>query len=188
MDRPVVVGPVAAEPLAALRAEAEAAGAQFLPAEPARGDASGFAWGDFTDLKLNLPGRHQLENASVALEVLWALAVRGYPWPEEALRVGLAAASHPGRLERMAGKPPVLLDGAHNPPALRALADYLRENEGERKLAVVLALAKEKDPEQALEILAPLGAEFFFTVFSNPRSLPLSRWREVAEARGLRGA
>jgi dihydrofolate synthase/folylpolyglutamate synthase len=39
----------------------------------------------------------------------------------------MSGATWPGRLERVEGRPPFLLDGAHNPAGARALASYLQE-------------------------------------------------------------
>jgi dihydrofolate synthase/folylpolyglutamate synthase len=71
---------------------------------------------------LGLSGAVQSANGAVALGMLQALAERGWPIDASAIRQGFAAARWPGRLQphRWQGIP-LLLDGAHNPAAARAL-------------------------------------------------------------------
>lgn len=75
-----------------------------------------------------LPGAHQRSNLVVAIRILEALKSAGVDLD---LLPAVAAMNHavwPGRLERIDGHPPFLLDGAHNPAGARALASYLTEN------------------------------------------------------------
>ncbi|MDL1873254.1 bifunctional folylpolyglutamate synthase/dihydrofolate synthase [Deltaproteobacteria bacterium PRO3] len=185
--RPLVLGAMPEKVREELRRLALEAGAFPILAGEPEGEPRDFSYADFTELSIPLEGRHQLANAAVAIELLWALAVRGWPWSETELREGLAAVSHPGRLERVEGAPPVLLDGAHNPQALEALGRYIQEKFPGRPVSVVLAMSKEKDPRAALGILGALKPRWYFTVFPNERSLPLERWRELAAAEGLTG-
>lgn len=107
----------------------------------------------------HLIGRHQRENAAVALAALCELRVL---WPRAgslvARRAALAA-RWPGRMERFVVKAnkrtiPVILDGAHNPPAARALARALRD-EGLAGGPMIFGLLRDKD---AAGVMAPLSA------------------------------
>ncbi len=185
--RPLVLGAMPEPVREELRRLALEAGAFPILAGEPEGESGDFSYADFTGLAIPLAGRHQLANAAVAIELLWALAVRGWPWSETELREGLAAASHPGRLERVEGAPLALLDGAHNPQALEALVRHIRQECPGRPVSVVLAMAKEKDPRAALGILGALRPKWYFTVFPNERSLPLERWRHLAAETGIAG-
>jgi len=71
---------------------------------------------------LGLNGELQRRNGAVAVAAARALAERGWPISEAAILQGLASARWPGRLERRLYRGrPLLLDGAHNPPAAHAL-------------------------------------------------------------------
>jgi dihydrofolate synthase/folylpolyglutamate synthase len=71
---------------------------------------------------LGLPGELQRGNAAVAVAMAQALAAAGWPLGPAAISAGLAAARWPGRLELRSWRGrPLLLDGAHNPPAAAAL-------------------------------------------------------------------
>jgi dihydrofolate synthase/folylpolyglutamate synthase len=78
-------------------------------------------------LKTGLLGRHQKANASVAVGIARALGAAGIARiTPHALERGLANVRWPGRLEWIAGKdgrPDILLDGAHNPAGIAALAE-----------------------------------------------------------------
>jgi dihydrofolate synthase/folylpolyglutamate synthase len=77
---------------------------------------------DGREMTIGLLGRHQAANGSVALGILEALD------RDEAVQRGFANARWPGRLELIrgsGGKPDVLLDGAHNPHGVAALAQAL---------------------------------------------------------------
>lgn len=73
--------------------------------------------------RLSLAGAHQAENAAVVAGV-WAELHRQGLVPLDAL-LGVTDARWPGRLELVPGSPAWLLDGAHNPPGVAALAQAL---------------------------------------------------------------
>ena len=88
---------------------------------------------NLSHLAVALRGRHQLANASLALAAL-ELASEHFPVPEDVLRRGLETVRWPGRLEVMSERPLVILDGAHNPEGVCALADELLELRQGRKI------------------------------------------------------
>ncbi len=79
---------------------------------------------------LGLRGDLQRLNAAVAAAAAEALAERGWPITAAAIAAGLRQARWPGRLDqrRFQGRP-LLLDGAHNPPAATALRQELDQND-----------------------------------------------------------
>ncbi|SFU89245.1 bifunctional folylpolyglutamate synthase/dihydrofolate synthase [Alicyclobacillus macrosporangiidus] len=95
-----------------------------------------FQWLDYRGLdadglQLPLPlfGDHQRKNAAVAL-AMYEWACRAGVCPRlsiRELREALMRVRWPGRFEVFEGPPPVVLDGAHNPPGAAALARSLRE-------------------------------------------------------------
>jgi len=142
-----------------LEAEARRCGAELRWVEPLPPEAEGGP-------PLGLAGSFQRRNAAVAVGMAEALAERGWGppggppagWgvPEEAIRAGLAAARWPGRLERRRFRGhPLLLDGAHNPPAaavLRRELDALAP--GQRRWLIGIQRHKE-GAEILRHLLAP---------------------------------
>jgi dihydrofolate synthase/folylpolyglutamate synthase len=108
--------PQAPEVATMLEAEAHRLGAELRWVAPLAAPEAGGP-------ELGLPGMVQRSNGAVAVAMARALAERGWPRPEAplseaAILAGLAAARWPGRLEtRHFRGVPLLLDGAHNPPA-----------------------------------------------------------------------
>ena len=147
-------------------------------------------------LRIGLLGRHQADNAAVALGVIDALAERwGVSVDEAALRRGMATARWPGRLEVLDGASVglrrVLLDGAHNPAGAAALAEAL-DDLGVRRPTIVFGAMRTKKVHAVLRALAPLDPRFVFTSVDDPGAhdpATLARaWRSVSGAVGTDGA
>jgi len=104
-----------------------------------------------------LPGRFQVVNAALALAAVDALAARGFGVSDDALALGLRQARLPGRSETMPGGPPrVVLDGAHNPDKIVALASSLPLMvRSHRPLVVVFGALASKGAEEMLGHLLP---------------------------------
>lgn len=75
----------------------------------------------------------------------------------------------PGRLEVVAGDPPLILDAAHNPDGARALAEALPRASGGRPVVACVAMLADKDAAGVLEALAPGVALFVCTEIPSAR-------------------
>ena len=99
----------------------------------------------------SLAACYQAQNAAAAIEIFCALRHTGTPISEKAVHDGLEHAYIPARFERLACRPPVLLDGAHNADGLRALRAALLATAGEyRRLFCLVGMLRDKAPENAL--------------------------------------
>ena len=133
------------------------------------------------DVKVGLRGSHQAVNAALvlaALELIWD-QVDGLD--EAAVRGGMAGVEWPGRLEITAGRPRVLLDGAHNPAAAKAPTETLLSMELPGMRVLVLGVSADKDLETMLEYLAPLFDNVVATSFPGGRARPAAEVAAVAE-------
>ena len=133
------------------------------------------------NLKVNLWGRHQYRNAALALAVMELLQKMGFPVPEEAIREGLTEVRWPGRLERLAQDPRVILDGAHNPAAARSLAQTLKKERLQGRRYLVTGIMADKDGHAILGSLLPLAQTVIFTrprYFRSAKPEDLARWAE----------
>jgi len=133
------------------------------------------------DLLLPLRGAHQARNLLLALA-----AVEGLLGPsfaavdDDVIREGVAAVRIPGRLEVVREDPTVVLDGAHNPHAVRALATALAESFRFRDVIVVFGCLVDKDVEGMLAALAPVASHVIVTAAPSERGLHPTALREVA--------
>ncbi|MFJ2054641.1 bifunctional folylpolyglutamate synthase/dihydrofolate synthase [Streptomyces sp. NPDC087908] len=131
-----------------------------LTAEIESATADGTRWrlsgpgGDRSGLWLRARGAHQVRNAALAVTAVDALAARGLPVAEPVWRAALAAVTVPGRLETLRRSPEVVVDGAHCPPKLEALAQALDELYPGRRRIGVLALAPGRDGRRSLGLVA----------------------------------
>ena len=105
--------------------------------------------------KLPLPAAYLREDAALGLRLaeLW-LAPRELD--RQRATGALAAAVPPGRLELIAGKPAILLDGAHNAEGVRAFVQEIDGILGKRRPRIgVIALQEDKPVAAMLEALEP---------------------------------
>jgi dihydrofolate synthase/folylpolyglutamate synthase len=92
------------------------------------------------------PEEHQRDNLALSLLAMETFLGRALPPPAE-LIPRLAAARVPGRTQLLEspGLPPILLDGAHNPEGIAALAAWLRRAWPGRRITALFAVMKDKD-------------------------------------------
>lgn len=131
------------------------------------------------DVVIGLPGRHQIDNAAVAIALAELLKAEGFAISRSAIIAGLKNAKHAGRLELFPYKPPFLLDGAHNPAGAQSLRDYLDEF-APRPLTLVFGAMRDKQLEQMGEILFPVADPLVLTTIDNPRSATLDTLQTIA--------
>jgi dihydrofolate synthase / folylpolyglutamate synthase len=117
----------------------------------------------FSSLAAPLAGRFQVENVLAAVAAAWKLRERGWNISQAAITEGLARAHWPGRLEVCGERPLTLLDGAHNPAAARAVADFISTELAEKPLALVYASMRDKAIDAIADLLFPLAFEVYLT-------------------------
>jgi len=112
---------------------------------------------------VGLLGRHQRRNAAMALSALDILQGQGWPLPPEEIARGCARARWPGRLHQVTSTPRVVVDGAHNPEAMRELARNIREVFDFTRLIAVTGIMEDKDASAMLEAIAPIADHLVIT-------------------------
>jgi folylpolyglutamate synthase/dihydropteroate synthase len=132
-------------------------------------------------------GAFQGENAALAIAAVEALDPGGERIGLEAVRLGLARAALPGRLELIpaaAGAPcPIMLDGAHNPDKLAAMLDSVRQLQ-HRRLHVVYGALGHRAPDLELTKLAARATTFVATEPSVYQKAPRTAAEVAAVAAG----
>lgn len=131
------------------------------------------------DLVIPFPGRHQAYNAGVAIEASFALCEQGFDIPDEAILQGVASARFPARIEVLSTRPPIVLDGMHNPAGARALAEVLRAA-GARDMTAVVGILRGKGEREMLEILSPYVRRVYTVAPNTPRAIPAEELAEAA--------
>ncbi len=136
--------------------------------------------GDYEDVFLPVRGRHQIANLAVAVAASEALL--GGPLDESSLRAGVAEVTSPGRLEPIASSPLVLIDGAHNPQGMRALAAALAEEFANQEWVLVMSAMRDKDLSQMIPQLRGHVRSAIATQSASDRALPANELAESLRA------
>ena len=174
--RVTVLGPMAAEARRAIAAQARRVGARL--ADTTR-DTAVIAQGKGL-VTVRTPhgvhrglhplrGAHQNANVAVAVRLLEEAHGRGLEVDLAAIPAAVTRTRWPGRLQRLAGRPALIVDGAHNPAAARALAVELRK---QKPFVLLFAAMADKDIAEMGRILMPLARGIVLTRVSGSRAAP----------------
>ena len=135
-----------------------------------------------------LLGLHQIENAGMALALLDSYCqATGRELPDNALVAqALEETRWPGRLEIVSREPLVLLDGAHNPHAIKALSATLKERFTDYQKEILFTCIKTKALEDMLDLLETLSdTKITLTHFEDSRATDEKVLKELADSRNL---
>ncbi|MGB3071348.1 MAG: bifunctional tetrahydrofolate synthase/dihydrofolate synthase [Ottowia sp.] len=131
-----------------------------------------------------LRGANQLINASGALAALEALRSR-LPVTAQAVRSGLALVELPGRFQVVPGQPSLVLDVAHNPHSVAALALNLDAMGFYPVTHAVFGAMADKDLTPMLARMDPIIDRWYFTDLPTPRAAPATalqaRWQALTK-------
>ena len=193
---PLVIGKLPEEAAATVARVAHEVGAPLVDAHATTTDRT------YPPLTLALPGRHQLENAAVAVAILERWSTGASYLPTDAIVTGLTKCEWPARLEwlrvpfdsqshrfatgLLAQDRPthgeLLIDAAHNPAGAEALASYLQDT-GSPPLPIVFAAMADKNLGKMIAALAPVARSFIATTAPHARARTADQL--AAEIRGL---
>ena len=116
-----------------------------------------------------LRGANQLVNAAGVLAALAAVRER-LPITAQAVRNGLAFVELPGRFQIIPGEPTLVLDVAHNPHSVAALAANLDAMSYFPTTHAVFGAMADKDLAPMLAKINPLIDKWYFTDLPTPRA------------------
>ncbi len=132
------------------------------------------------DLITELTGRHQIDNAALALAACEILNRRGARLTRETIQEGIGRTRWPGRLEIISESPLILLDGAHNLAAAKNLARHLSEELTDREITLVVGILDDKQYKGMLESILPPCKRCIITRPVIERALPPEKIRRAA--------
>ena len=137
----------------------------------------------FEGMKYDIPllGRHQIENASLAVLSAKVLNSKGFTISDEAIYNGLKNTKWQGRFEIIdCVKGKLILDGAHNEDGAKALYSALCDYFPDRKIGAVMASFKDKEYQKTVEIISGAVDEIYTVNAEGERSLPAENLAEIA--------
>jgi dihydrofolate synthase/folylpolyglutamate synthase len=109
------------------------------------------------DLETNLQGSFQKRNAALALAAIELLERKGFKISSQDITEGLKNILWPGRMHLFSRDPSIVLDGAHNPDAVRNLANSIRRDLSHDRLIIVLGVMEDKDLDSIVELILPVS-------------------------------
>ncbi len=131
-------------------------------------DRTIFDYKGHKNIEIPLLGKNQAENAALAIEVLEKLNTMGYVLNTEAPFEKMVWHF---RFERLADKPLVFADGAHNPHGAKSLAENIALYREGRSLAFVTGVLADKDYKKIAEITGHLADKVYTVTPDSPRAL-----------------
>ena len=135
-----------------------------------------------------LLGLHQIENAGMAIALLDTFCQEDGRElaSNHVLAQALEETSWPGRLEIVSREPLMILDGAHNPHAIKALLATLQERFADYRKEILFTCIKTKALEDMLDLLEQIpDTELTLTHFDDSRATDESVLEEAAKSRNL---
>lgn len=141
----------------------------------------------FKNITLNLKGRIQHRNATLALAAIELLMGKGFQVSPQAIFDGLKNTHWPGRMQVMSERPTIILDGGHNPDAIRKLAGSIRQVFKYKRLILVLGVMEDKDIRGIIKGITPLADRTIFTRPDYYRSAQPEELLKIALLSGMKG-
>ena len=135
-----------------------------------------------------LLGLYQIENAGMAIALLdnYCQEDGREQASNHLLTQALEETSWPGRLEIVSREPLMILDGAHNPHAIKALLTTLQERFADYRKEILFTCIKTKALEDMLDLLGAMpDTELTLTHFDDSRATDESVLEEAAKSRNL---
>jgi len=129
-----------------------------------------FADEKFEDLKLELPGRYQINNAALAVAATKIL-VEQFSLQKEVIYSGLRNVKWPGRLQKLQDGPKVVVDVAHNTAAVKAVIEDLKSIYQFDRLIVLAGLLDDKNFPEISKIIASAAETIFVVTPTSERAL-----------------
>jgi len=190
---PVVCEPAAPDVVAVFAAHAQIVGAPLRQLDEdmllssacdAHGSGASYrlenAW---DDLRIALPGEHQLMNAMTVLGVVEELRKQGIQIPDEAVCKGLANTIWPARLEWCGD---LLLDGAHNAHGISALSRFVNEHLADVPRILFTGVLAEKLSDEMLAGIRSLADEAVTVTPDNHRAMASAEYAAHLESLGMK--
>lgn len=125
-------------------------------------------------------GFHQPKNAVTAIEACHYLMKKGFVVPEYAIRKSIETTQVKARVQYIDGKPPVIVDGGHNPAGVDALCYVLGDIRIKRNIYTVVGMIDSKDYTQCVRDIARCSKIMFAVDGFVPNAVPAEKLAEIS--------
>ena len=148
-------------------------------------DGTFFDFGSYNDLKINLLGTYQIENATNVLNAISILKNQGYNITENAIKNGLNNAKWHARFEIISHNPLIIFDGGHNPQGVCEAVKSIKQYFGNEKLNIITGVMADKDYNYIASKISEVASKVFCLTPDNPRALNAKDYAKVFNDLGV---
>jgi dihydrofolate synthase/folylpolyglutamate synthase len=129
---------------------------------------------------VGMPGRHQKDNAALAITAAQWLKQLGWSIDPSQIREGLQNAIARGRLEVVGTFPIRIIDTAHNEASIRSLIEAMKDYFPNARKIVLFAASRDKDIRAMLSELIPAIDLLVITQYrESPRAISIEQLQEI---------
>lgn len=128
----------------------------------------------FSEIRINQISKYQCENAAMAIAATELFIGKENIKPE-LLKNTLIPVDFRGRLEKVWENPTIILDGSHNPGAIKKLVFEIKENFQYEKLHLIFAVLSDKDAKKMLQIIWSITDNLIITESKSFRRYPYEK-------------
>lgn len=142
---------------------------------------------EFKDLRLNLPGHHQIDNARLAIGAI--LNLEDVPKISKEIIVdGMIDVRWRGRINLITREPFLIIDVSHNASGFDRTLSFLGDYFPKERLKVVTALQEDKDFRKIGDLLSLYSNEVYLVDLKSGKPLNPSKFLEVLTHNGVKVA
>jgi dihydrofolate synthase/folylpolyglutamate synthase len=110
------------------------------------------------------------------------------PISTQNIQQGIQQAQVAGRLQRLQTQPELYIDVAHNPHAVKELAEWLKKNPSDGKLFVIFSILADKDSTGVIDIMRPLVDEWALVQLTGSRAVDIGVLKTQMLTQGVTAA
>lgn len=136
---------------------------------------------DFKNLKINLLGSHQINNATISLELLEQLRKMGFEISNESIYNGFSSVTWPCRFELVSKNPDFILDGAHNIDGIDKFISNMNFYYKYNKKIGIFGVLADKDYNEMLAKIVPCFDVFLTVRPDSDRAMESKELKERIE-------
>lgn len=134
-----------------------------------------------TDLQPSLAGQHQFENAALAIKIALEYGkLEELFFSQAEFKTALSNTFWPARMEKLSDQPLTILDGAHNPHAIKRLVENLNNDFAGQKKTILFTAITTKNICKMIKMLQNVkNANLILTTFEDSRALDLAEFKDL---------
>lgn len=132
------------------------------------------------NIRLNLLGTYQIKNSITAIEAALTLEKQGFHI-EQSIERGIAKAKWQGRLEVIHDNPCIVIDGAHNPGAVRELKGSIDLYFTNKKITFIMGVLADKDFQSEIQLIGKRAEKIITVTPDNERALEAKKLAQTVK-------